>query len=161
MSLNNIQLQPQLLADLYTHSLLQSSTTSVPETATVKYLGKNQKNILVIVQQSSVPFLPDEELSFLTNILSACNLSLADIAILNSNGLPVERLENAIEADAKTVILFGIDPLSIGLPINFPFFQLQQFNKRMYLYSPPLSEIEKDKPLKMKLWNALKNLFGI
>ena len=116
---------------------------------------------MVIVQQSSVPFLPDEELSFLTNILSACNLSLADIAILNSNGLPVERLENAIEADAKTVILFGIDPLSIGLPINFPFFQLQQFNKRMYLYSPPLSEIEKDKPLKMKLWNALKNLFGI
>jgi hypothetical protein len=161
MSLNNIQLQPQLLADLYKNSLLESGATSVPDLGTVKYLGKNQKNILVIVHQPSVPFLPDEELAFLTNILSACKLSLADIAILNSNGLPVESLENAIETEAKTVILFGIDPLSIGLPINFPFFQLQQFNKRMYLYSPSLEEIEKDKSLKMKLWNALKNLFGI
>ena len=161
MSLNNIQLQPQLMADLYKHSLLQSSTTSVPDSPIVKYLGKNQKNIMVIVQQPSVPFLKDEELSFLTSVLSACKLSIADIAILNCNGIPVESLEMAIEADAKTVILFGIDPLSIGLPINFPFFQLQQFNKRMYLYSPSLEEIENDKALKIKLWNALKNLFGI
>ncbi|MGZ8537107.1 MAG: hypothetical protein ACXWV9_02535, partial [Flavisolibacter sp.] len=134
MSLNTIHLQPQLLVDLYTRSLLLSSTTSVPESSTVKYLGKNQKNILILVQQPFVPCLKDEELSFLTSILSACKLSLADIAILNSNGLPVETLENAIESDAKTVILFGLDPLSIGLPINFPFFQIQQFNKRMYLY---------------------------
>jgi hypothetical protein len=161
MSLNNIQLQPQLLADLYPNSLLQSGTTSVPDSPVVKYLGNNKKNILIIVDQPSVPFLKDEELSFLTNILSACKLGLGDIAIINSNGIPVERLENAIEADAKTVILFGIDPLSIGLPINFPFFQLQQFNKRMYLYSPSLTEVEKDKTVKMKLWNALKNLFGI
>lgn len=161
MSLNNIQLQPQLMADLYKHSLLQSSTTSVPDSAVVKYLGKNLKNTLVIVQQPLVPFLKDEELAFLTNILSACKLSLADIAILNCNGLPVETLQNEIESNAKTIILFGIDPLSIGLPINFPFFQLQQFNNRMYLYSPSLEEIENDKTLKMKLWNALKNLFGI
>jgi hypothetical protein len=31
----------------------------------------------------------------------------------------------------------------------------------MYLYSPSLSELEKDKTLKSKLWNALKMLFGI
>ena len=161
MSLNNIQLRPQMLADLYTNSLLQSNTTSVPETASVKYLGKNQKKILIIVQHPSIPFLPDEELSFLTNILSACKLSLADIGIINSTGIAVEGLQKAIESDAKTVLLFGIDPLSIGLPINFPFFQLQQFNKRMYLYSPALSELERDKALKMKLWNSLKTLFGV
>jgi len=115
----------------------------------------------VVVRHASVTFLPDDELSFLVNILSACKLSLADIAIFNSSRIQAEELQEMSQADTKTVLLFGIDPLSIGLPINFPQFQLQQFNKRMYLYSPSLSELDKDKGLKLKLWASLKTLFAI
>jgi hypothetical protein len=160
MSLNTIELKPQMLAGLYTDTLLQTSTTSVPESRPIKYLGNNQKNIVFIVSHSSVPFLPDNELAFVTNILGACKLSLADIAIVNRNNVNQEELE-LLTSKAKVILLFGTEPLSIGLPINFPPFQLQPFNARTYLYSPSLSELENDKTLKVKLWNCLKNLFGV
>src|SRR4029078_6806696 len=117
MSLNKIQLKPRMLADLYANSLLETSTTTVPETAQLKYLGNNKKNIAVIVKHQSATYLPDDELSFLVNILSACKLSLADIAILNSSRIQAEELQEMTLGETKTVLLFGIDPLSIGLPI--------------------------------------------
>src|SRR6478672_4878291 len=150
MSLNKIQLQPQMLASLYRNSLSDSGATSVPDSRVFKYLGDNTKNIFLIVSHPSAPFLPDEELSFLTSILNACRLSLSDVGIINHSLVVLEELQEAIEKDARTIILFGIDPLSIDLPINFPQFQLQPFNNRMYLYSPTLAELEKDKALKSR-----------
>jgi DNA polymerase III psi subunit len=166
MSLNDIQLQPYLLADLYSDVLIETNTAgtavNTPESKPMKYLGKNEKNILIIVANAEVPFLPDTELSLLTNILSACRLSLADIAIINSYNIDHTELHNSIQQlEARSIILFGTDPLSIGLPINFPQFQLQQFDKRIYLYGPALSELEQDKSLKTRLWGCLKQLFGL
>jgi len=161
MSLNNIQLKSSLLADLYKDSLIETSVTSAPEAKQLKYLGNNQKNILVIVSHQTLPFLPDEELSFLTNVLAACKLSMADIGIINNYKIEPTDLLNMIQSEAKNVLLFGIEPLTIGLPINFPPFQLQPFNNRTYLHAPALSQIENDKTLKARLWSSLKVLFGI
>src|SRR2546423_1936414 len=162
MSLNHISLTPQLLANLYPNTLIETSavttettTSTMPSHPLPKFLGNNQKNILVLVFNDSAPFLPDNELAFLTSILSACKLSLADIAIMNCSSAEESSLQTAIrQLEAKHVLLFGIDPLSIGLPINFPHFQLQQFDKRTYLYSPAFSDLEKDKLLKTRLWNS-------
>jgi len=161
MSLNNIHLESNLLADLYKDVLVQTETRPVSQPKEVKYLGNNQKNVLVIVSHHSVPFLPDVELNFLTNVLAACKLSIADIGIVNNYNVEPTVLLNVINTEAKNVLLFGVEPLSIGLPISFPTFQLQQFNSRTYLYAPALSQIENDKALKSRLWASLKNLFGI
>lgn len=163
MDLNHIQLTNQLLASLYPDALIESTGAGpVPDHQPVKYLGKNAKNILLLVSHPSVPFLPDEELNFLTTILSACRLSLADVAIVNVHALTENKMEQVIQPlDAKTVLLFGLTPLSIDLPINFPPFQLQQFNKRTYLCSPGLQELASDKTLKQQLWSCLRNLFGL
>lgn len=161
MSLNHIQLKSSLLADLYKNSLIETSTISVSEATQLKYFGNNQKNILIIVSHQTVPFLHDEELSFLTNVLAACKLSMADVGIVNNHGAEQNDLQNLINAEAKQVLLFGVEPLAIGLPINFPPFQLQPFNNRTYLHAPELSEVEDDKTLKARLWSALKVLFGI
>ena len=163
MDLNHIQLTNQLLAGLYPNALIESTAASpVPDAQPVKYLGKNAKNILLLVSYPSVPFLPDEALNFLTTILSACQLSLADVAIVNVHSLTENKMEQVIRPlEAKTVLLFGMTPLSIDLPINFPPFQLQQFNKRTYLCSPGLQELATDKALKLQLWNCLKNLFDL
>jgi hypothetical protein len=162
MSLNDIQLRPQLLAGLYACTLIETNATTMPDARPYKYLGNNLKNITLVVDYNSVPFLPDEELSFLTSILSACKLSLADLAIININKSDTAAVENALrQLNPASVLLFGVDPLSLGLPINFPHFQLQQFDKRKYLYSPSLSELENDKGLKTKLWNCLKVLFHL
>lgn len=161
MSLNNIQLKSSLLADLYPNTLVETSATRMPESKPFRYLGNNQKNILVVVSHEGVPYLPDGELSFLTNVLAACKLSIADIAIVNNHNVEQDNLQNIIDTEAKNVLLFGLEPLKIGLPINFPPFQLQQFNKRTYLHAPVLSQIESDKGLKSKLWTSLKSMFGI
>ena len=161
MSINNIQLKPSLLANLYKNSLVETSETHVPETQPLNYLGNNQKNILIVVSHQNVPFLPDAELNFLTTILSACKLSIGDIGIINNNRVDQNDLQNIINIETKHVLLFGVEPLLIGLPINFPAFQLQPFNNRTYLWAPALSQIENDKGLKTRLWSALKVLFGI
>jgi len=161
MSLNDIQLKPSLLADLYKNSLVETTTTTVPEIKQIKYLGNNQKKIIVVVSHPDVPFLPDDELNFLTSILAACKLSIADIAIINNTHIEQTELQKMIDSEGKNVLLFGVEPLSIGLPINFPVFQLQPFNNRTYLHAPVLTQIESDKGLKARLWSALKVLFGI
>ena len=161
MSLNSIQLDPHLLADLFPSQLVETVTTTMPEKIFQNYLGNNAKKIVVLVTHESVPYLPDEELNFLTSILAACKLSMADIAIANTNRMNQEEVESLINAEGKTVLLFGLEPPAIGLPIQFPQFQLQPFNKRTYLHAPALSEMEKDKELKKQLWNSLKKLFGL
>lgn len=160
MSLNQIPLNDQLLAQLFTSVLIESDATIVPVKRELKYLGSNGKNILIITDNDSFPYLPDNELQFLTTVLSACRLSLADVAIVNLHNVP-DATEITEVVPCSTVLLFGVAPLAIGLPIHFPHFQLQQFNKKNYLCAPPLAEIENDKHLKMNLWNNLKKLFGI
>lgn len=151
-----------MLADLYRNSLVETeSKTATPGPKHLKYLGNNQKNIIVIVSHDAVPFLPDEELSFLSNVLAACKLSIADIGIINSQNVDQADLQNIINSEANKVLLFGIEPLAIGLPINFPAFQLQPFNNRTYVHAPVLSRIENDKGLKGRLWTSLKAMFGI
>ncbi|HEY6954340.1 MAG TPA: hypothetical protein VI385_03805 [Flavisolibacter sp.] len=161
MSLNNIQLKSNLLADLYKDSLVETNTKTMPAKRQVKYLGNNQKKVLVIVSHDSVPFLPDHELTFLTNVLAACKMSIADIGIVNSNGIDETDLQNIIDLEARDIILFGVEPPDIGLPINFPTFQLQAFNNRTYLKAPTLTQVENDKGLKGSLWNSLKALLKI
>ena len=98
----------------------------------------------------------------MTSILSACRLSLADIALVNIFNAEESIVKQSIQKLAPTtILLFGIEPPAIGLPINFPQFQLQHFDKRTYLYSPTFKELEKDKTLKSMLWTALKRLFEL
>jgi hypothetical protein len=161
MSLNDIQIKSSLLADLYKNSLVETGATAVPERKQPRYLGNNRRNVIVLVSHTSVPFLPDEELSFLANVLAACKLSIADIGIINVDGLEQTDLQGIIDEEAKNVLLFGVQPLAIGLPINFPSFQLQGFNGRTYLQAPALSLVADDKALKTRLWTSLKTLFNI
>jgi hypothetical protein len=163
MSLNNIQLSRQQLTEMYSSVLVETEVIkTAPPKAVSKYLGKNNLNILIMVKEENLPFLTDEHLNFLTNILSACKLSLADIALVNVNSLePSEISETIQELNGQKIISFGIDPIQMGLPVQFPFYQIQRLDNRTYIHSPELAVIEKDKSQKQNLWMSLKTLFGI
>jgi DNA polymerase III psi subunit len=175
MSLNDIRLNPQLLSDLYASLLVETNASDVPtieipaeisapeKTPTAKevhYLGKNEKGILILVSNEDAVCLPDVELAFLTTILAACQLSLADVAILNWK-TPHNLDEVQQHLGIRHVLLFDVSPLDAGLPINFPHFQIQQFNHRSYLSSPSLSDVEKEVAIKRQLWPSLKKMFSI
>ena len=168
MSLNNIQLPASAIADLYHFSLIETDEIAITTGATViasgedKYLGENKKNILVIVDYTAVMFLPDEELSFLTNMLTACKLSLADVVIVNINKYKEKNYKELISNfKSRIVFLFGIEPVSFGLPVSFPHFQIQPFANATFLFTPSLKEYENDALLKSKLWVCLRRIFAI
>jgi len=166
MSLDNIQLPAIILQDLFKTSLVDMDTNTVKnkvEKATgISFLGSNQKQITIIAADESTIYLPDEDLNFLMGILGACKLSMADVALVNiakTAALTYSEIEEQL--NAETILLFGVDPAQLQLPLQFPHYQVQKFNNRVYLSAPPLPGIAADKAEKTKLWNCLKQVFSI
>ena len=162
MSLNNISLPSQLIADLYQHVLVQDNARAVPVSKNVPFLGKNAKQILIVVNKEDAPFLPDNELSFLTNVLSACQLGLMDVAIVNWQNLPEKNPAVLFEQlSSKAVLLFDVTPTAFGLPTSLQPYTIAKTETHQFVVAPSLGEIEKNKEAKKQLWMALKQLFGI
>ena len=162
MSLNNISLSPYLLTELYKDVLIESASATAATTS-FKSLGNNKKNILLLVSKDNVAFVEDEELNFLSAILSACKLSIADCAIVNLHTAkkPVSYKALVEQFQSRSILLFDVAPESIDLPFHFPHFQLQQFDQCVYLSAPSLKDLGNDKTIKTKLWNCLKALFSL
>ena len=166
MSLDNIQLPAIILHDLFKNSLVDLNTgtakTASSKATGISFLGNNQKQIAIIVADEKVLYLPDEELNFLMGILSACKLSMADVALVNlAKTTALTYLQIEQELNAQTILLFGTAPEQLQLPLQFPQYQIQKFNAQVYLAAPALHLIAADKTEKTKLWNSLKQIFLI
>ena len=164
MSLNEIRLTPSVVADLYTDKLLyqQKAQQNNAAPSVPLFLGKNEKQILIVTIDHEAVFLADQHLAFLTTVLDACKLGLTDVAIVNWQNQDDETRAHLTElVGAKTVILFGIEPSLFGLPVNFPEFQVQELNKKTYMHAPALGNFENNVELKKKLWASLKKIFLI
>ncbi len=167
MDLNHIELPASTVTELYRSSLVipaeKKADIPVEEgTSTPKWLGNNKKNVVLLVHHAEAIHLPDADLELLTSILTACKLSLEDVAILNLEPLQAFDYKNAQQLfKPKQLILFGIEPSSIGLPLSFPHFQIQGYQQTSYLYSPPLALVGSDRTLKTSLWQSLKLLFKL
>jgi hypothetical protein len=166
MSLDNIQLPATILQGLYSKSLYNletdKSVSDDIQTDNIVSLGSNQKKIAVLVNSSAAIYLPDEELNFLLGILTACQLSMADIALINvakNPGLVYTAVTEQLKAEK--IFLFGLDADTLALPLQFPHYQVQQFNNQIYLSSASLNELQANKEEKMKLWNCLKKIFAL
>ena len=160
MSLNQINLNTNLLISLYGNVLVE---TPVKTDANNKpqYLGSAAKAIGIGVNYTEHPFISDEDLTFLTNILNACKLSIGDVAIINFSTVKSPALQTFQELILKKVILFGPGPLQAGLPMNFPPYQVQEFDGCSYLLAPTLKELGQNVKEKGKLWQTLQKFFPL
>lgn len=166
MSLDNIQLPSIVIQDLYKNSLVDlNNTKAVTEeikSAVLPFLGNNQKRICIVVNDENALYLSDDLLNFLLGILAACKLSMADVALVNAaKNKTIDYAFLQEQLNAETVLMFGVTALQMQLPMQFPFYQIQQFNNQAYLTAPELQKLQEDKAEKMKLWNSLKQLFSI
>ncbi len=164
MSLDNIQLPPAAIRDLFSKTLveLDSGKAAAPATGAISILGKNRQGVLALVQHESAAFLPDDELDQLLKILSACKLSMDDAAVINLHrhpGLTCGELSSQLQP--RVVLLFGAGPEAISLPLTFPRYQVQAHNGVTYLHSAPLSVLQQDKAEKTKLWHCLQQIFQL
>ncbi len=161
MSLNSIQLTPYHLADLYANSIVDLAKEEHSIANKISFLGGNGRHLLIVVRSQEASFLTDDSLAFLTTVLSACMLNLEDVAIINWERNQAEADDITDSLKVNIALLFGVDPLTYGLPMNFPPFQAQVFKRATYLHAPALDVIQSQPPLKKELWNALKLLFQL
>ncbi len=166
MSLDNIQLPGTILQGLYSKCLydLEPNKSALPGIpgATIGFLGDNQKRIAILVNATDAIYLHDEELNFLMGILSACKLTMADIALINMNKNPgLDYTAITEQLQTEKVFLFGLDAGALALPLQFPHYQVQKFNDQVYLSSVALNALQANKEEKMKLWNCLKKVFAL
>ncbi|MGJ7032192.1 hypothetical protein [Niabella hirudinis] len=182
MNLNQIDLSPQLIVQLYARSLSvpgvdAAAVPAQPELAAVvsaeeapvasaaaewKWLGGNKKNILVVVHYQEDLHLPDTAFQFLSQLLNACKLTPNDIAIVNRNndpGLDYKAITEHFQS--KEVLLFGTTTAAFGFPFEIPPYQVQQFAGLTVVHAPALHELKEDKPAKTQLWASLKKMFHI
>jgi hypothetical protein len=166
MSLDNIQLTDTILQGLYSKCLYdldshKSVLSDIPASG-ISFLGNNQKKITILVNSEAAIYLPDDELNFLLGILTACKLSMADIALVNLAKNPdLVYTVLSEQLKAEKVFLFGLSATNMALPLQFPHYQVQPFNNQVYLSSVSLAEMQANKEEKMKLWACLKKIFSI
>lgn len=129
------------------------------------WLGDNQKQVAIFVEDPENVFLDDNSLQFLTNILSACKLNLSDVALINiaNTQQPFSEITNHL--NSKYAILFGSDKTKISLKENVELFVNTQINHVEAIAAPPLINMMLQttdaKALKARLWNGLKTMFGL
>jgi hypothetical protein len=166
MSLDNIQMPPILVQNLYRRSLValdsdQQESEPVHKPA-FNFLGKNERSILLIVDVDGTAFLPDQDLSFLMGVLSACKITMADVALVNKKNSPGLAYDTIMEEfKPGKIIFFGVQPANLDFPLQFPEYKLQNYNSQVYLSAPDLSTISSQKDQKVLLWNCLKTMFEI
>jgi hypothetical protein len=168
MSLNDIELPGMVIAELYGDNLLiipSIPASSTIGSATYRCLGDNRKKITILVNAPGNSFLPDDQLTFITKMLEACKMNMGDVAIVNHASVPVEIAPLKKQLSPVVVVLFGLEPIDIRLPINFPQFKIQAYDGCTFLSVPALEQLghptEEGKLLKSKLWVCLRALFQI
>jgi hypothetical protein len=179
---DKIQLPDFMIAELYKESLVDlnkyypaevvvqqpipvAEPVETPGSENIQFLGGNKKRVTIVVEEREAAFLMEDDLLFLTNILKACQLGLADIAIINLAKQSVDYETLKATLSPEKILLFDVEPSVIKLPFMIPAFQLQKFDECQVMVAPPLANLnqpsKEGKLLKTKLWLALKQIFNI
>ncbi len=174
MSFKVAKLPDFLIVDFYKNVLINNFNSELTKITPlnkeqnlkkIEFLGENKKNIVIVLEDKESVFISDEKLQLLTNLLQACNLSLADVAIINiaNKNLNYSTIKNSIPFEF--LLMMGINFKQFELPLAFSKNKVQQFNNAHLLITENLNDLLGDtveiKTEKRALWNALKMMFNI
>lgn len=128
----------------------------IKEKPSFKYLGENNKYILIILNDPDVEFVNQTDLIFLLKILAAKQLELKDIAIVNTahySSMDFDTLKDFFAC--SRVLTFGINPAILnvhGLKAN----QVLEYNGVKFLGTWSLRQMVNDDNKKRVYWQILK-----
>nr|WP_067060597.1 hypothetical protein [Mucilaginibacter sp. L294] len=126
--------------------------------AEFNYLGKNNKNFLVLVNYATEKHIAEAHLAALQNILKRKELNLDDVAILNVNTYaPVKLTALAAYFAPTRLVVMGKDALPEGIG-NLPLNQPLQGKKTHVLYSFSFDEMMSSNDNKKTFWEHMKTL---
>jgi hypothetical protein len=169
------RLPPFILADWYKNDLVITgdATISVQKSippvkkrqpVVIKKLGDHLQKVTILVNTSEAAFLPEEEFTLLSNILKACNLTMADVAVVNWNRTPAMFSEIKQQLGPKYLLLFRVSTAEIDLPFSIPLYQIQEYDQCKLIQSASLEQMlgdnDSSKLEKSKLWSALRKMLS-
>ncbi|MBL7768291.1 MAG: hypothetical protein JNK20_04930 [Flavipsychrobacter sp.] len=188
MSLNSIRLSQRQVADLYPETLVltadnykgdvpaiqdpiadeptasRPASPVQPETS-IQFLGRNNRNLVILVSYPDILHISESSLEFLSFVLKACQLTLADVAIVNMarQNPDIQQLQR--ELAPRHLVCFGLPGPVVGLPAGCPILTPQRMQDFQMMIAPALEELNQQteavKPLKRQLWEGLKTMLGI
>lgn len=166
-----------VLADLYKNNLfvidtpqpqkqtIQPTNSATPTNHAITFLGENKKQIIILVNEENAVHINDDHFAFLSNILTACKLNIADVAIVNVHKQVINFSRLKEQLNCMYVLLFNVSTDSIELPFSIPHYQVQKYNNCTFLSANHLQTMlgttQEAKMEKSKLWLSLKQMFGI
>lgn len=135
-----------------------ASPVAVTAKTVFKYLGKNQKNVLIIVNDQQNEVSSDRGKELLRNIVKAIQLSANDFALVNYSAYEgVQFTEMTSFFSSKLVMIFGVQPSLLGLsdqPKHIIFMEAAT----QVVYSDNLDLLAEDQTGKKTLWGSIKKL---
>jgi len=121
--------------------------------------GTNTDSVLILSPSFS-SVLPAEERAMLSKMLNALKLNIENVALCAAaKPPPFHFLKNKI-AFTK-LLVFGIEPQSIGMNINAEVNRVINFRNTKIVFSETLSTLIGNEKSKGMLWKALKEMFEI
>lgn len=159
-----------LLADLYRNNLVvleekEPSPVSSEKKEGQWFLGNNNKQITILVHESTAVYLEDAGLEFLSSILGACKLNLGDVAIVNVEKTQVTYADLKAKLNPRHLLVFDVPATSLQLPFVIPHYQIQLYDQCQFLLAPSLQVLvgnsQEAKLEKSKLWLCLKKMFQL
>jgi hypothetical protein len=135
------------------------------ETGPIKYLGEHLKQVTIIVKDELAVYLNENDLTLLSSILSACKLTLADIALINvaQQKLSLHEILNVLPS--KLVMIFDVSSATLKIKLPTTLYKSIQLGDTYLLFSNSLSLMQGgDQSAKLekgKLWAILKQLFQL
>ena len=134
---------------------------AVPETvvpAVFKYLGKNQKNVLILVNDLVNDVSTERGRELLRNLVKALQLTANDFALLNyANHAKVTFEELHGFFSSRLVLAFGVSPVHLGLA-DLPLHMISLHGAAQLVFTGNLDQLAIDQEGKKILWGSLKQI---
>ncbi|PTS91403.1 hypothetical protein DBR11_29135 [Pedobacter sp. HMWF019] len=122
------------------------------------YLGKNERNILILVSDPINQVSTEEGRELLRKIVKAIDLSAADFALVNCSAYAdadFEELQNYFKP--RLLLSFGVSPETLGLT-GQQHNTVVKYEGLTLVFSSGLQALSEDMGAKKALWGSLKQL---
>jgi hypothetical protein len=123
-----------------------------------EFLGKNQKHILILVNDAANKVSSPQGTELLRKLVKAIELTNNDFALVNYanyDGATFEDLNQVFSC--QLLLSFGVNTDKLGLPEQ-PLHEITELNKTRLIFTTNLHDLDSDQMSKKTLWATLQKL---
>lgn len=123
-----------------------------------KYLGKNQQNILILVNDRDNEVSTEQGRELLRKLVNAIALTAKDFALINyANYTTATYADFNAVLKCKLVLAFGVFPKQLGLAEQ-RMHELKEVGETKFIFTTNLHDLDRDQTSKKILWSNLQKL---